>query len=127
MLRELCVPAIAFAVSRRVGGTNDWDAVIGAPQLPLADAAGLRELLDARVTIGSHTRTPPKLSRMGADELSAEIEGSLSDFEPLGLARPTFLAYPYGAYNAQVMEGAAAAGLRGAFTTERGLAQPGED
>jgi peptidoglycan/xylan/chitin deacetylase (PgdA/CDA1 family) len=127
MLRELGIPALAFAVSRRVGGTNDWDADIGAPQLPLADAAGLRELAGARVAIGSHTRTHPKLSRLGADELPAEIEGSLADFEPLGLARPAFLAYPYGAYNAQVMEAAAAAGLQGAFTTERGLAHPGQD
>ena len=127
MLRELGVPALAFAVSRRVGGTNDWDEGIGAPQLPLADAAGLRGLAQARVTIGSHTRTHPKLSRLGVDELAAEIEGSLGDFEPLGLARPAFLAYPYGAYNLQVMHAAAAAGLQGAFTTELGLGRPGGD
>src|SRR5438067_9306128 len=61
------------------------------------------------------------------DELAAEIEGSLGDFEPLGLARPAFLAYPYGAYNLQVMHAAAAAGLQGAFTTELGLGRPGGD
>jgi glycosyltransferase involved in cell wall biosynthesis len=127
ILRELGVPALAFAVSRRVGGTNDWDAGIGAPQLLLADAAELRELAQARVTIGSHTRTHPKLSRLPADELSTEIAGSLPDFEPLGVATPAFLAYPYGAYNAGVMHAAAAAGLQGAFTTEPGLAQPGQD
>jgi glycosyltransferase involved in cell wall biosynthesis len=127
ILRELGVPALAFAVSRRVGGTSDWDAGIGAPELPLADATGLRELADARVAIGSHTRTHPKLSRLSADELSDEIAGSLDDFEPLGLPRPTFLAYPYGAYSSQVTEAAAAAGLQGAFTTEPGLAQPGRD
>jgi glycosyltransferase involved in cell wall biosynthesis len=127
MLRELGVPALAFAVSRRVGGTSDWDAGIGAPELPLADAAGLHELAQARVTIGSHTRTHRKLSRLSADELSDEIAGSLADFEPLGLPRPTFLAYPYGAYSSEVTEAAAAAGLRGAFTTEPGLAQPGHD
>lgn len=127
MLRELGVPALAFAVSRRVGGTSDWDAGIGAPELPLADAVGLRELAQARVAIGSHTRTHRKLSTVSADELSDEIAGSLTDFEPLGLPRPAFLAYPYGAYSSEVTEAAAAAGLRGAFTTEPGLAQPGHD
>ncbi|HEX6702177.1 MAG TPA: glycosyltransferase, partial [Gaiellaceae bacterium] len=127
MLRDLGVPALAFAVSRRVGGTSDWDAEIGAPELPLADAAGLRELAEARVAIGSHTRTHRKLSRLAADELSDEIAGSLTDFEPLGLPRPAFLAYPYGAYSSAVTAAAAAAGLRGAFTTEPGLAQPGHD
>src|SRR5207248_1456677 len=127
MLRELGVPALAFAVSRRVGGTSDWDAGIGAPELPLADAAGLRELAEARVAIGSHTRTHRKLSRLSADELSDEIAGSLTDFEPLGLPHPTFLAYPYGAYSSRVTEAAAAAGLRAAFTTEPGLAHPGHD
>jgi GT2 family glycosyltransferase len=97
MLRELGVPALAFAVSRRVGGTSDWDAGIGAPKLALADASGLRELARARVAIGSHTRSHRKLSHLSADELSDEIAGSLTDFEPLGLPRPTFLAYPYGA------------------------------
>jgi glycosyltransferase involved in cell wall biosynthesis len=127
MLRELGVPALAFAVSRRVGGTNDWDADIGAPQLPLADAAGLRELADARVAIGSHTRTHRKLSRLSGDELADEIAGSLADFEPIGLPRPALLAYPYGAYNAKVTEAAAEAGLRGAFTTKLGLARPDGD
>ena len=127
ILRELGVPALAFAVSRRVGGTSDWDAGIGAPRLPLADAAGLRELARARVAIGSHTRTHRKLSRLSAQELSDEIAGSMSDFEPLGLPGPTFLAYPYGAYSSEVAEAAAAAGFRGAFTTEPGLAQPGHD
>ncbi|HEX6681054.1 MAG TPA: glycosyltransferase, partial [Gaiellaceae bacterium] len=127
MLRELGVPALAFAVSRRVGATSDWDPGIGAPELPLADAAGLRELVQARVAIGSHTRTHRKLSRLSADEVSDEIAGSLTDFEPLGLPRPAFLAYPYGAYNAEAMRAAAAAGLQAAFTTERGLAQPGQD
>jgi glycosyltransferase involved in cell wall biosynthesis len=127
MLRELGVPALAFAVSRRVGRTSDWDAGIGAPELPLADAAGLHELAQARVAIGSHTRTHRKLSRLSADELADEIAASLTDFEPLGLPRPTFLAYPYGDYSSEVTEAAAAAGLRGAFTTESGLVQPGQD
>jgi glycosyltransferase involved in cell wall biosynthesis/peptidoglycan/xylan/chitin deacetylase (PgdA/CDA1 family) len=127
MLRELGVPALAFAVSQRIGGTSDWDARIGAPQLPVADAAGLRTLAEARVTIGTHTRTHAKLNRLRGDELSAEIEGSLTDFEPLGVERPTFLAYPYGAHDAEVTEAAAAAGLAGAFTTQPGLARPGQD
>jgi glycosyltransferase involved in cell wall biosynthesis len=127
MLRELGLPALAFAVTGRVGGTNEWDAGMGAPKLPLADAAGLRELVEGRVVIGSHTRTHPKLTRLDSEEVSDEIEGSLTDFEALGLPRPTFLAYPFGAYSAEVTAAAAAAGLLGAFTTKRGLVRRSDD
>jgi GT2 family glycosyltransferase/peptidoglycan/xylan/chitin deacetylase (PgdA/CDA1 family) len=127
VLQELSIPALAFAVSERVGGTSDWDAQIGAPRLRLADAAALRGLASARVTIGAHTRTHRTLTRVPADELSAELEGSAGDLEQLGLARPTFVAYPYGAHNGEVRQAAAAAGFAGAFTTEPGLVRPGRD
>ena len=48
------MPAVAFAVAGRTGGTNDWDAPLGAPTLELLDAVGLKSVQSAGVEIGAH-------------------------------------------------------------------------
>jgi peptidoglycan/xylan/chitin deacetylase (PgdA/CDA1 family) len=126
-LREYDAPAVAFAVSGRLGGTNEWDREIGAPELEVLDAEGLIELSRSGIEIGTHTRTHPMLDRLSDDEIRAEIEGSIDDLERAGLPRPTLLAYPHGASDRRVREGAAAAGLAGAFSTRPGLARSDGD
>jgi peptidoglycan/xylan/chitin deacetylase (PgdA/CDA1 family) len=127
ILEELHLPALAFVVSRRLGGTNEWDAPLGAPEMQLVDAEGLRTLAAAGVAIGSHSRTHPLLSRLQPDELADEVEGSLTDLEEAGFRRPAFFAYPHGDYDAVVRKVVAGAGLRGAFTVNLGLARPEGD
>jgi len=124
ILEEKSVPAIAFAVSRRVGKTNDWDKAIGAPELRLLDEKGLRKLARCRLEIGTHSRSHPMLNQIAPEQLQNEISGSVADLEALGLKRPSMLAYPYGEYNEQVQKATQQAGLRAAFTVEPGLAKP---
>ncbi len=126
-LRERQMPAIAFAVTGRLGGENDWDAHLGAPRLRLLDAGGLRELAQAGIAVESHSRTHRVLNRASAEELSEEVNGSIADLESLGLGHPSFLAYPHGEHDLEVRRAAAAAGLAGAFTVEPGPARPGQD
>jgi GT2 family glycosyltransferase/peptidoglycan/xylan/chitin deacetylase (PgdA/CDA1 family) len=126
-LRACGVPAIAFAVTARLGATNDWDAHLGAPQIRLLDAAGLRRLSDEGVAIGSHSRTHRMLNRVPAAELTAEAAGSAADLEAAGVARPSFFAYPHGEHDGPSRRAVAAAGFRAAFTVEPGLARPGQD
>ena len=126
ILRELHVPAAAFAVTSLVGGTNVWDARHGR-SMPLLDREGLHELVRSRVSIGSHTRTHGSLKDKEPDELADELRGSAGDLEALGLGRPDFLAYPYGENDDAARRAAAAAGYAGAFTTRPGLVRPGGD
>jgi peptidoglycan/xylan/chitin deacetylase (PgdA/CDA1 family) len=126
-LRERGVPALAFAVTRLVGKTNEWDAHLGAPELRLADADGLRALADERIAIGSHARTHRMLNTLAHDELGEELRESREDIEHLGLPRPDFLAYPHGEHSADVRTAARDAGYAGAFTVTPGLAVPGSD
>jgi peptidoglycan/xylan/chitin deacetylase (PgdA/CDA1 family) len=126
-LRALDVPAIAFAVTARIGGTNDWDAEIGAAQLPLLDDEGLHMLADTGVAIGSHSRTHRMLNRLTEEEVADELHGSIADLEALGLPRPLFLAYPHGEHDTDVRRAAAEAGFRGAFTVTPGVASPEGD
>jgi peptidoglycan/xylan/chitin deacetylase (PgdA/CDA1 family) len=127
VLVEHEAPAIAFAVTSLVGETNEWDAAIGAPKLPLTDADGLRTLAANGVAVGSHSRTHAMLNRVERDALDEELVGSADDLEVLGLGRPTFLAYPHGEHDDVVRRAAAAAGYDAAFTVDAGLVRPDGD
>jgi peptidoglycan/xylan/chitin deacetylase (PgdA/CDA1 family)/glycosyltransferase involved in cell wall biosynthesis len=127
LLRASGTPALAFAVTARVGKTNDWDEPIGAPQVPLLAAAGLRAAAAGGIAVGSHSRTHRPLDRLPAAELADELRGSLTDLESLLPAPAALLAYPHGAYNTSVRSAAAEAGYVGAFTVAAGLVEPGGD
>jgi peptidoglycan/xylan/chitin deacetylase (PgdA/CDA1 family) len=81
----------------------------------------LRGLAREGVTVGSHTRTHPLLTRIPMEEVRAEVAGSLRDLErELGHVLPIF-AYPGGAFNDGVVRTLADVGCVLAFTTVRGV------
>ena len=127
LLKERNIPAIAFAVSQRLGGKNDWDKSIGAAQLQLLDAEGLRKLAVSGVAIGSHSRTHPMLNRVSAEQLSEEIKGSVADLEAIELPKPLLFAYPHGEYDQNMKQAMQETGIQAAFTIEPGLVRPGQD
>jgi glycosyltransferase involved in cell wall biosynthesis len=127
ILRELDVPAIAFAVTGLIGRTNEWDVRVGAPQLRLLDAEELHALAESGIAVGSHTRTHRMLDSLSSEEVATEIDGAARDLEALGFAPPFFLSYPHGAHDARVREAAQASGAIGAFTVESAPAAPGGD
>jgi GT2 family glycosyltransferase/peptidoglycan/xylan/chitin deacetylase (PgdA/CDA1 family) len=126
-LRSRGIPAVAFAVSARVGATNEWDRRHGAGELRLLDADGLRDLAEGGVEIGAHSRTHRSLDGMGPDELAAEVTGSVDELERLGLPRPRAFAYPHGEYDAAARAAVRDAGLEAAFTVRIGIARPSSD
>ena len=127
ILKERSIPAVAFAVSRCVGGSNQWDAAAGAPVRPLADASELRKLEADGVEIGAHSRTHPSLPCLDRESLPGEIAGSAADLENLGEARPRMFAYPYGEYAETVIRVVGESGYEAAFTVEPGRVRSGQD
>ena len=127
MLQERAIPALAFAVSSRLGRTNEWDKPLGGLQIRLVDGSELAQLQEAGIEIGAHSRTHPFLPRLSEEQLMAEIEGSLADLEGRGLRRPRFFAYPHGESDRKVERAVEAAGFRAAFTVAPGLVRPGRD
>ncbi len=125
VLESLRVPAVAFAVSERLGGSNTWDQAIGARAVPLMDADGLRSLARSGVAIGGHSRTHAALNRLPEERLDGEIAGCVADLEALGLPRPLLFAYPHGEADDAVEARAKAAGVRAAFTVEPGIVRTG--
>lgn len=121
------IPAVVFAVSGQIGGSNEWDRHLGAPELPLLDAEGLRALSEAGIEIGSHTVTHPQLTKVDEATVAAELGDSADEIEAAGLPRPRSFAYPHGEWSQAIAAAAQEAGYSAAFTIDCGAVQAGSD
>lgn len=119
------VPAAAFAVAGGIGGTNSWDVAIGAPALPLLDAAGLRLLEQGGVVVGAHGWSHRPLPSVPVDQLGQETTGAFRALAAVGLRPSPSFAYPHGAYHPASRSAVGAAGATTAFTVTSGLVRPG--
>jgi peptidoglycan/xylan/chitin deacetylase (PgdA/CDA1 family) len=104
VLRQHDYTATFFIYTRPIGRDDslymNWDQV--------------RELKDAGMTIGSHSRTHPQLTTVDPSTLREEVENSRKELEQhLGTA-PDLFAYPYGAWDAQAVDDVRDAGYRAA-------------
>jgi glycosyltransferase involved in cell wall biosynthesis/peptidoglycan/xylan/chitin deacetylase (PgdA/CDA1 family) len=109
VLSEFGVPAVAFAVSSRLG------------------ESGLRSLSAHGVEIGAHARTHRPLSQVPDSDLAGEVAGSVADLANAGFPRPRLFAYPCGAWSIAARRAVREAGLQAAFTADAGCARPGQD
>lgn len=89
------------------GRSLDWDA--------------LRALNHAGLALGSHTRTHPLLTRVDRAAIAEEIGGGVDDLTRETGSRIPAFAYPSGAVPDGVEPILRDAGIRVAFTTERGV------
>ena len=121
------IPAVVFAVSAHLGGTNVWDEAIGAPRLRLLDAQGLRRLAAASIEIGAHSRTHRPLTKVPDHVLASEIAGSASDLAAAGVRRPRAFAYPEGDHDRRVVAATRDCGMDAAFTVVPGRLYSGDD
>jgi GT2 family glycosyltransferase/peptidoglycan/xylan/chitin deacetylase (PgdA/CDA1 family) len=121
------IPAVVFAVSGQIGGSNEWDRHLGAAALPLLDATGLQTLREAGIEIGSHTVNHPQLTKVPIETVEAELRDSAAQIEAADLPRPRAFAYPHGEWNPEIAKAAAAAGYEAAFTIDHGRARVGGD
>jgi GT2 family glycosyltransferase/peptidoglycan/xylan/chitin deacetylase (PgdA/CDA1 family) len=125
ILTERRIPALAFAVSDRVGTSNDWDRPLGAGVLSLLDAEGLRTVAANGVVVGSHGATHRALPTVARGELEAEVAGSAATLQALGLPRPTAFAYPHGELDGVVVAAVRSARYEAAFTVCPGVVRSG--
>ncbi len=127
VLARYRVPATMFAVADRIGANNDWMSNRGFPRRRLMSAAELREMGEAGVAIGSHTRTHPRLPEIGRDAKREEIQGSKSRLEELLGRSVSAFAYPYGLIDDDARLAVEEAGYRVACSTRSGFNGPDVD
>jgi len=73
----------------------------------------LRQMQQAGMTIGAHSRTHPEMTKKGVS-LSKEIDGSREDIQKNLGTTPDLFAYPYGDWDDRVASAVRAAGFRAA-------------
>lgn len=127
LLAQRGIPAVAFAVAGLTGGTNKWDRPLGARELRLLDADGLRALPATGMEVGSHGMNHRQLPKLAAADAERELRGSAEALEALGLPRPRAFSYPHGAWNREIADIARASGYQAAFTVTPGRVERGCD
>ena len=132
IMETLGIPGTVFAPTAFVGrpepmawpGIDGWLDGPHEPELACMSWEELRRLAAAGWEVGSHTRTHPRLTGVGDEQLRDELDGSRADCEQ-GMGEPCrTLAYPYGDWDARVARAAQLAGYSGACTLPVRLDRP---
>lgn len=79
------------------------------------------------VEFGSHTITHSECDKLKDDELDKELRGSKKAIEDKLKGRCDYLSWPRGKHNDACLRAAKEAGYSAVFTTEPGVARPGDD
>lgn len=110
VLRRHGFKAVAYIVSGFVGaaGRN-----VTADQIREMDAYGIE--------IGAHTFSHADLTKLGPDQLQAEVAGSKAQLEALVGHPVTAFCYPAGRFSQTAVEAVQAAGFGSATTTQEGV------
>jgi peptidoglycan/xylan/chitin deacetylase (PgdA/CDA1 family) len=101
-------------------GYDIWLGTAHEDELRCMSWEELRGLAAAGWEIGSHTRTHPRLSRIGDEEIAAELGDSRAECEQKMGVPCTSIAYPYSDYDERAVRAAGDAGYRFAVTVPRG-------
>ncbi len=118
--------ATVFAVSGRLGATNDWDPPSRGGGLRIMGPTELADLHGQGWEIGSHTRHHSSLPALDDAGVLAEMQGADADLEDLLGAPVSWLAYPYGHHDARVRR-LAAQRYDGAVATGAAMVSSGSD
>lgn len=115
LMKEYGYPWTVFVITGDVGKPNrmTWEQ--------------LSEMAESRaVTIASHTATHPELAQISPAAARADLETAQKALrDRLGIENH-WLAYPYGSYNAEVMEIVKSLGIRMVVTSDGGRVHKGD-
>jgi peptidoglycan/xylan/chitin deacetylase (PgdA/CDA1 family) len=117
----------AYPDSERLMGWEGYDVWLGTEHEQELRCMGweqLRGLAASGWEIGSHTKTHPRLSKIGDQPIKDELTDSRRECEEKMGAPCTSIAYPYSDYDERAVRAAAEAGYQSAVTVPRGPQAP---
>jgi len=124
LVRQAGLTPVVFLVTDR---REDAWREEGHEPLRLLSWPEAREMAEAGVVFGSHTRTHVRLTECSDRRLREEVAGSKKRIEDELGREVRHFCYPYGAHDDRVVEAVAEAGYLTACTTLRGAVRPGAD
>lgn len=127
ILSEHGFSATFYLVAGLIGQTSRWTRDDVGIELPLMDWAAARELQAAGFEIGSHTMSHARLPSLPTEACREELARSRHVLEDRLGRTVGHLAYPFGAFDADVRRMAADAGYRSACSTRSGVSPPDDD
>ena len=119
VLSEFGMRATWFVVSNDIGTQASWKDNDNLKQRML-NLKQLKEMINAGMEIGAHTRTHARLTELSPAEIKEEVAGSKKDLEDMLGVQITSFAYPYGLFNDECVETVRKAGFTIACTTRTG-------
>lgn len=122
-LLDLGLPATVFAVTESLGRTPSWWP--GAARTMTRKE--LAEMADAGFEISSHCRTHASLLSLDDRDLKEELVGSRAELEDISRSPVDVIAYPYGHFDARVLDAVADAGYRAGYSFLNGRLVAGLD
>lgn len=99
VLLEMGWTATVFVPTELVGTTNDWDASVAIPPIPLLGWTDLELLTSKGFSIGSHGKTHRSLLKLAEDECLSELQDSLSTLRSRLPRYSLVFCYPFGHRN----------------------------
>jgi peptidoglycan/xylan/chitin deacetylase (PgdA/CDA1 family) len=117
--------AMQFLVPNFIGKMNEWDLREGEAPEFLMDDAEVRDWLGAGHSIGSHSLTHARLTRLSVRDAREEIFSSKKKLEDAFGVVVEHFCYPYGDWSEAVRDLVIEAGYRTACTTQFGVNTPG--
>lgn len=132
VLERLGVPATVFVPTDYADSAGQmtwselaqWAGGAHEHELRCMSWQELRRLRDAGWEIGSHTCSHPHLTEIGAERATQELRRSRAACEEHVQQPCRALAYPFGSYDAGVVEIAARAGYSAAVTLDERIVAP---
>jgi peptidoglycan/xylan/chitin deacetylase (PgdA/CDA1 family) len=119
-------PCTIFVPSGVLGRNPDWPMEGNADRTEVVvDAACLSELHGPLVAIGAHSVSHPRLTRIAPERARAEIGESRAAIARLIGGPVTLFAFPYGDYDASVVEICRQEGFQHVFTIVPEPVDPG--
>jgi peptidoglycan/xylan/chitin deacetylase (PgdA/CDA1 family) len=111
------LPCTIFVPAAALGRCPDWEGEVGGelPD-PVMAAQVVKSLAGPLVTIGAHSLSHPRLSRIPRDDARREIAGSKAVLEELIGRGVTLFAFPYGDFDAETAGMCEEAGFAHAFS-----------
>jgi len=123
ILLDLGLPATVFAVTESLGATPSW----WPGSARMMSCKELKEMAAAGFEVSSHSRTHASLPFLEDRDLKEELVGSQAELEQLTGRAVDIIAYPYGHFDARVLDAVADAGYRAGYSFLNGRLVAGLD
>jgi peptidoglycan/xylan/chitin deacetylase (PgdA/CDA1 family) len=127
LMKRYGFSATCYVVSGAVGTYNSWDAELLQERKPLMRRDQLEQWLAAGMEVGSHSLSHQQLHELPQDAARYEIAESRTALRNMLGVPIEHFAYPFGHFNADIVEWVRHAGYSSAMTVLPGVARVSDD